>query len=171
MENSENNTNQATTEQSTAQENVAVETNVEKTQTEAESNNNNTTTAEKMEVEHKEGEKEETEAKEEKPTPKKRGRKPKSASAAATTEAAKPELLRSNSIQTRSKSLKRTHDKVEADPNLKAAHDALEPLAKKARTTRGAVKVANNNIEASDALSEEEKEQLTMIYNLCDIDK
>lgn len=125
-----------------------------------------------MEVEQKEGEeKEETEAKEEKPTPKKRGRKPKSAATPEKTEKVKPELPRSNSIQTRSKSLKRTHDKVEADPGLKAAHDVLEPLAKRARTTRGAVKVANNNIEASENLSDEEKEQLTMIYNLCDIDK
>jgi len=163
MENNENNANQATTEQSVVQEKAAaVESNAEKTQ--GESNTN----AEKMEVEQKESEdKSEAEEEEEKGTPKKRGRKKKS----DTTAKAKPELPRSNSIQTRSKSLKRTHDKVEADPALKAAHDALEPLAKKARTTRAAAKPKNNNVEASENLSEEETEQLTMIYNLCDIDK
>lgn len=83
--------------------------------------------------------------------------------------------------------MKRDRDAVEADPQKKKLFEAFEPLAKKAKVTasesladkpkRGRGKKSTTEITTTDThkaianLSEEDKAQLTMVFNMADVDK
>jgi hypothetical protein len=91
-------------------------------------------------------------------------------------------------VQTRSQTLKRDREAVEADPQKKKLFEAFEPLTKKAKVAVAASvadkpkrsrskKESTESTQTKDnnaaiaTLDDEDKKQLTMVFNMADIDK